>query len=142
MQKWKAAGIASSAAKSLGTGKKKSREEAKAQSEEAQRMAMELANSSHLDKKKNGHKSSNKSRSSVSSLEENNEDIGDVPDQKNDKWNDLRRTKSLMEKPPRKSRLKSVDEIVDEVVQKNKKPSSSTSGYQSYLETGKKSVKK
>ena len=44
------------------------------------------------------HKSSNKSRSSVSSLEENNEDIGDVPDQKNDKWNDLRRTKSLMEK--------------------------------------------
>ena len=54
MQKWKAAGIASSAAKSLGTGKKKSREEAKAQSEEAQRMAMELANSSHLDKKKNG----------------------------------------------------------------------------------------
>ena len=47
------------------------------------------------------HKPSNKSRSSVSSLEENNEDIGDVPDQKNDKWNDLRRTKSLMEKPPR-----------------------------------------
>ena len=47
------------------------------------------------------HKSSNKSRSSVSSLEENNEEIGDVPDQKNDKWNDLRRTKSLMEKPPR-----------------------------------------
>ena len=80
----------------------------------------------------------------MSSIEENSVEIVDVPieNQRNEKWSDLRRTKSLKDTQPRKARLCSVEELVDELVERKKKSSTGSTGYQSYLDTGKKSVKK
>ena len=115
MRKMKALGK-TTALMSMGFGpKKKTRAELKAESEMAQKIALDLASGGYHDKKDT--KSTSKSNA-----------------------NDLRRTKSLIEKPIShkkstpyvgRSRLTSIEDVVDEIESKQNRSKPSTKGYHS-----------